>query len=197
MPGLIDQGTQADLRKLHVSDNTRLRSCRWDPRKLWKCISCTGRFHRRAGYSQTQKLPKSIESDHSTDYPARSAHRFLDEHRQRLGTDFGWAQSNSTLRRCCDRRHHRNTDACNDSVCRNHSEVAGSPLRAGDQQISRPSDFSAHLLALPHRCWAQWLSNLLKTGQRRIGTEAQIRSLVTIGRRAGYIERNFGRLGPR
>ncbi len=38
----------------------------------------------------------------------------------------------------------------------------------------------------------EWFSNLLKSGQRRIGTEAQIRSLVTIGRRAGYIEHDEG-----
>lgn len=38
------------------------------------------------------------------------------------------------------------------------------------------------------------LSNLFKAGQRRIGTEAQIRSLATIGRRAGYIERDEGQL---
>jgi len=40
----------------------------------------------------------------------------------------------------------------------------------------------------------EWISNLLKSGQRRIGTEAQIRSLVTIGRRAGYIESDEGQL---
>ena len=40
----------------------------------------------------------------------------------------------------------------------------------------------------------EWFSNLLKSGQRRIGTEAQIRSLVTIGRRAGYIEHDEGQL---
>lgn len=34
----------------------------------------------------------------------------------------------------------------------------------------------------------EYLSNLLKSGERRIGTEAQIRSLASIGRRAGYIE---------
>lgn len=37
-------------------------------------------------------------------------------------------------------------------------------------------------------------SNLFKTGQRRIGTEDQIRSLVTIGRREGYIESDVGTL---
>ena len=38
------------------------------------------------------------------------------------------------------------------------------------------------------------LSNLFKSGQRRIGTEAQIRSLVTIGSKAGYIESAEGQL---
>lgn len=40
----------------------------------------------------------------------------------------------------------------------------------------------------------EWMSNLLKSGERRIGTETQIRSLVTIGRRAGYIESDEGQL---
>ena len=40
----------------------------------------------------------------------------------------------------------------------------------------------------------EWISNLLKRGRRPIGTEAQIRSLVTIGRRAGYIESDEGHL---
>lgn len=33
-----------------------------------------------------------------------------------------------------------------------------------------------------------WFASVFKTGQRRIGTETQIRSLVTSGRRAGHIE---------
>jgi putative hemolysin len=40
----------------------------------------------------------------------------------------------------------------------------------------------------------EWSSNLFKTGQRRLGTEVQIRSLVTIGKRAGHIERDEGQL---
>ena len=40
----------------------------------------------------------------------------------------------------------------------------------------------------------EWLCGLLKTGQRRIGTEGQIRSLVAIGRRAGYIESDEGQM---
>lgn len=39
-----------------------------------------------------------------------------------------------------------------------------------------------------------WLLSFLQRGTRRIGTEAQIRSLVTIGRRAGYIESDEGQL---
>lgn len=37
-------------------------------------------------------------------------------------------------------------------------------------------------------------SKLFETGKRRIGTETQIRSLVTLGRRAGYIEHDEGQL---
>ncbi len=40
----------------------------------------------------------------------------------------------------------------------------------------------------------EWLSSLLKTGERRIGTELQIRSLATIGRRRGYIGSAEGKL---
>ena len=40
----------------------------------------------------------------------------------------------------------------------------------------------------------QWLSELLAAGKRPIGTEEQIRALVTIGRRAGYIESDEGRM---
>lgn len=40
-----------------------------------------------------------------------------------------------------------------------------------------------------------WFSSLFQQeGGRRIGTEAQIRSLVTIGRRSGYIEKDEGQL---
>ncbi len=43
----------------------------------------------------------------------------------------------------------------------------------------------------------EWFSNLLKSGKRRIGTEAQIRALARIGRRRGYIESNEGQLVQR
>jgi CBS domain containing-hemolysin-like protein len=39
-----------------------------------------------------------------------------------------------------------------------------------------------------------WISSLFKQGTRRIGTEAQIRSLVSIGRREGHIEKDEGQL---
>ncbi len=39
-----------------------------------------------------------------------------------------------------------------------------------------------------------WVSRLFQSGERRIGTETQIRSLVNIGRRAGYIQSHEGRL---
>ena len=39
-----------------------------------------------------------------------------------------------------------------------------------------------------------WVSRLFQSGERRIGTEIQIRSLVSIGRRAGYIENDEGQL---
>lgn len=38
------------------------------------------------------------------------------------------------------------------------------------------------------------IASFFKQGSRRIGTEAQIRSLVTIGRRAGHIEKDEGQL---
>jgi CBS domain containing-hemolysin-like protein len=39
-----------------------------------------------------------------------------------------------------------------------------------------------------------WVSRLFQSGERRIGTETQIRSLVTLGRRAGHIENDEGQL---
>ena len=40
----------------------------------------------------------------------------------------------------------------------------------------------------------EWLSGFFAEGSRRIGTEEQIRTLTTMGRRAGYIEQNEGHL---
>lgn len=39
-----------------------------------------------------------------------------------------------------------------------------------------------------------WVSRLFQAGERRIGTEIQIRSLASIGRQAGYIEHDEGQL---
>ncbi len=40
----------------------------------------------------------------------------------------------------------------------------------------------------------EWLTNIFHRGERKIGTEEQIRSLVTIGRRRGHIESDEGQL---
>ena len=40
----------------------------------------------------------------------------------------------------------------------------------------------------------EWISKLLMSGERRIGTEAQIRSLASLGRRQGFIENDEGQL---
>jgi CBS domain containing-hemolysin-like protein len=43
----------------------------------------------------------------------------------------------------------------------------------------------------------EWFSNLLKSGERRIGTESQIRSLARIGRKRGYIDHAEGQMVQR
>lgn len=40
----------------------------------------------------------------------------------------------------------------------------------------------------------EFLTNIMKRGERKVGTEEQIRSLVTIGRREGHIESDEGQL---
>jgi CBS domain containing-hemolysin-like protein len=63
--------------------------------------------------------------------------------------------------------------------------------------ISRWAAPAIRLLTIvlyPLVAFLDWLSGLLKSGERRIGTEAQIRSLTTMGRRAGYIESDEGQL---
>ena len=40
----------------------------------------------------------------------------------------------------------------------------------------------------------EWITNLFKKGERKVGTEDQIRSLVTIGRSKGHIESDEGQL---
>lgn len=49
-------------------------------------------------------------------------------------------------------------------------------------------------LMLPLIVLLEWVTDLFKHGERKVGTEAQIRSLVTIGRRAGHIESDEGQL---
>lgn len=59
------------------------------------------------------------------------------------------------------------------------------------QSVSRWAAPAIRLLMIvmyPLVVWLEKLTNRLKKGERRIGTEAQIRSLTTIGHRAGYIE---------
>ena len=50
------------------------------------------------------------------------------------------------------------------------------------------------LLLFPFIILLEMMTNLFKKGERKIGTEQQIRSLVTIGRRAGHIESDEGQL---
>ena len=60
--------------------------------------------------------------------------------------------------------------------------------------IAAPPIRALVAILFPLTVTLEWLSSLLKSGQRRIGTEAQIRSLVTIGRRAGFIEEDEGQM---
>jgi CBS domain containing-hemolysin-like protein len=74
------------------------------------------------------------------------------------------------------------------------------PKSLGSHHAPLISRLSAPIIVLlsyalyPFVITLEWLVNLLRRGERRIGTEAQIRSLVLIGRRAGYIERDEGQL---
>ena len=61
-------------------------------------------------------------------------------------------------------------------------------------RLSAPSILALIYILYPVVLVLEWISNLLKSGERKIGTETQIRSLVTIGRRAGYIESDEGQL---
>ena len=61
-------------------------------------------------------------------------------------------------------------------------------------RIVAPSIQALVLLLFPIVVALEWLSELFKIGNRRIGTELQIRSLAKIGRQAGYIESNEGHL---
>ncbi len=74
------------------------------------------------------------------------------------------------------------------------------PKSLGAHYAPQISSFAAPLIRLlvyllyPVVIALEGFSNLFKAGQRRIGTEDQIRSLVTIGRREGYIESDEGKL---
>ena len=50
------------------------------------------------------------------------------------------------------------------------------------------------IILLPLIVILEWVTNLLKSGERKVGTEQQIRSLVTIGRKSGHIESDEGQL---
>ncbi len=50
------------------------------------------------------------------------------------------------------------------------------------------------VLMLPLIVTLEWLTGFFKKGERKVGTEAQIRSLVTLGRHAGHIESDEGQL---
>ena len=61
-------------------------------------------------------------------------------------------------------------------------------------RIAAPALRALMYLLYPVVVALERFSDLFKTGQRDIGTEVQIRSLVAIGRRAGLIERDEGQL---
>jgi len=64
-------------------------------------------------------------------------------------------------------------------------------------KISRfvaPSIRALILLLFPFVITLEWLTGMFKSGERKVGTEEQIRSLVTIGRREGHIESDEGQL---
>ncbi|MCA9371153.1 MAG: DUF21 domain-containing protein, partial [Candidatus Peregrinibacteria bacterium] len=60
--------------------------------------------------------------------------------------------------------------------------------------FAAPFIFLLTTAMLPLIVLLEWVTNLFKRGERKVGTEAQIRSLVTIGRRAGHIESDEGQL---
>ncbi|PIR49391.1 HlyC/CorC family transporter [Candidatus Peregrinibacteria bacterium CG10_big_fil_rev_8_21_14_0_10_54_7] len=50
------------------------------------------------------------------------------------------------------------------------------------------------LLLFPPIVFLEWCTSFFRRGERRVGTEAQIRALVRIGRKTGYIESDEGQL---
>ena len=60
--------------------------------------------------------------------------------------------------------------------------------------ITAPFILLLTVIMLPIIVILEWITNLFKRGERKVGTEEQIRSLVTIGRRKGHIESDEGQL---
>lgn len=61
-------------------------------------------------------------------------------------------------------------------------------------RLAAPAIRALIFLLYPAVATLDWFASLFKIGQRRIGTEAQIRSLAAIGRRAGHIEADESQL---
>jgi len=57
-----------------------------------------------------------------------------------------------------------------------------------------PIIWALTVILLPLIILLEKMTNIFTRGQRKVGTEAQIRSLVTIGRRAGHIETDEGQI---
>lgn len=60
--------------------------------------------------------------------------------------------------------------------------------------ITAPFILVLTTIMLPVIVILEWITNIFKKGERKVGTEDQIRSLVTIGRSKGHIESDEGQL---
>jgi CBS domain containing-hemolysin-like protein len=60
--------------------------------------------------------------------------------------------------------------------------------------LTAPLILTLTIVMLPVIMGLEYITNLFKKGERKVGTEAQIRSLVTIGRTLGHIESDEGQL---
>lgn len=60
--------------------------------------------------------------------------------------------------------------------------------------ITSPLILMLTTLMLPVIVLLEWITNLFRRGERKVGTEQQIRSLVTLGRQRGHIESDEGQL---
>ncbi len=60
--------------------------------------------------------------------------------------------------------------------------------------LSAPIVWLMTIVLLPIILFFEWCTSLLNKGHRKVGTEEEIRSLVSIGRRAGHIESDEGQL---